>query len=90
VTHDNTHGPPSPPSDGLVNLLRRIADHDDVPNTTHADARNYLHSLEAAAFGSSPVRGEARMIGDLPNDREVVKGTAAASARDWLTRRVPQ
>lgn len=72
VTYDNTHGPLSPPPDDLLNLLRRIADHDDAPDTIQADARNYLQSLEAAAFGSGPPKGGARVSGDLSNAREVV------------------
>ncbi len=51
VSHDNAAQPPSPPREELLDLLRRIADHDDVPDTIQADARNYLRSLQAAAFG---------------------------------------
>ncbi len=74
VIPDNTHGPLSPPPDGLLNLLRRIADHDDVPDTVQADARIYLLSLEAEAFGSGPGKGEVRITDDLPNAHEVVEG----------------
>ncbi len=74
VSHDNAHGPLSPPPDGLLNLLRRIADHDDVPDTVQADARIYLLSLEAEAFGSGPGKAEARMNGDPSNGHEVVVG----------------
>ena len=52
VTHDNTYGPLSPPPDELLDLLRRIADHDDAPDTVQADARDYLQYLGAASSGS--------------------------------------
>jgi len=45
VTHDNTHGPLSPPPAELLDLLRRIAAHDDAPDTVQADARDYLQYL---------------------------------------------
>ncbi|MGR7027316.1 hypothetical protein [Geodermatophilus sp. URMC 62] len=74
MTHDSTDGPPSPRRDDLLNLLRRIAHHGDAPSSMQADARNFLQYLEAEAFGSGPGKGEARMNGDLPNEREVVEG----------------
>jgi hypothetical protein len=61
VTHDNIHGPLSPPPDELLNRLRRIADHDDAPDTVQADARDHLRYLEAAPSGSSSLTGEARL-----------------------------
>jgi hypothetical protein len=57
VTHDNTHGPLSPPPAELLDLLRRIADHDDAPETVQADARDYLQYLS----GSGWITGEARL-----------------------------
>ncbi len=54
--HDSTS-----PSPELLNLLRRIADHDDAPNTVQADARDYLKYLEAASSGSGSLTGEARL-----------------------------
>ena len=56
VTHDSTYGPLSSPPDELLNRLRRIADHDDAPDTVQADARDYLHYLS----GSGWLSGEAR------------------------------
>jgi hypothetical protein len=58
VTHDNTHGPLPPPPAELLNLLRRIADHDDAPDTVQADARKYLRYLETASSGSGSNTGE--------------------------------
>jgi hypothetical protein len=77
VTHDNTYGPPSPPCDDLLDLLRRLADHDDAPDTVRADARNYLEYLEAASSGSGSLSGEARL-------------TLAATAALWHGRKVVQ
>jgi hypothetical protein len=77
VTHDNTYGPPSPPRDDLLDLLRRLADHDDAPDTVRADARNYLEYLEAASSGSGSLSGEARL-------------TPAATAALWHGRKVVQ
>ena len=57
VTHDNTSGPLSPPPAELLDLLRRIADHDDAPDTVQADARDYLQYLS----GSGWITGEARL-----------------------------
>jgi hypothetical protein len=55
VTND-TSGELSPsPSTDLRDYLRRIANHDDVPDTIQADAREYLQYLEAVAPGSSEV-----------------------------------
>jgi hypothetical protein len=74
VSHDNTSKPPPPPRDELLDLLRRIANHDDAPQSLQADARDYLQYLEAAAFGSGPVTGEARVTGGCQNAWEVVEG----------------
>ena len=61
VTHDSISEPLSPPSDDLLDLLRRIADRDDVSDTLRADARDYLRYLEAASSGSGWLTGEARL-----------------------------
>ncbi len=74
MTQDNANEPPSPPCDELLNLLRRIADHDDAPSSMQVDARDYLRHLTAAAFGSGPVKGEARVTGDPEYTRVVVEG----------------
>ncbi|MGR7025672.1 hypothetical protein [Geodermatophilus sp. URMC 62] len=74
MSHNNVFEPPSPPRDDLLNLLRRIANHDDAPQSLRADAHDHLQYLEAAAFGSDPVKGQGHMTGDLPNAREVVEG----------------
>jgi hypothetical protein len=77
VTHDNTYGPPSPPCDDLLDLLRRLADHDDAPDTVRADARTYLEYLEAASSGSGSLSGEACLTMAatiaLQHGREVVQ-----------------
>ncbi len=76
MTHDNTYGPPSPPRDDLLDLLRRLADHDDAPDTVRADARTYLEYLEAASSGSGSLAGQARLTmaasAALQHGREVV------------------
>jgi hypothetical protein len=73
VTHDNTYGPLSPPSDELLNRLHRIADHDDAPDTVQADARAYLKHLS----GSGRLTREARLTmaatAALWHGREVVQ-----------------
>jgi hypothetical protein len=74
VSRDNAYEPPPPPRDELLNLLRRIANHDDAPQSLQADARDYLQYWEAAAFDSGPVMGDARVTGDLQNAWEVVEG----------------
>ena len=74
MSHNNAYEPPSPPLDDLLNLLRRIANHNDAPQSLQADARDYLQYLEAAAFGSGRITGDARVTGDLQNIREVVEG----------------
>ena len=70
------HDSPSPSSE-LLNLLRRIADHDDAPDTVRADARNYLEYLEAASSGSGSLSGEACLTMAatvaLQHGREVVQ-----------------
>jgi hypothetical protein len=76
VTHDNT-SEPVPPPDDLLDLLRRIADHDDAPDTVQADARDYLAYLEAASSGSGSLTGEARLTlaasAAIQHGREVVQ-----------------
>ena len=77
MTHDGTYGPPQPPSDDLLDLLRRIANHDDAPEAVQADARDYLEYLEATSSGSGSLTGEARL-------------TMAATAALWHGREVVQ
>jgi hypothetical protein len=49
---DDTSGEPFPPTPAeLLDYLRQIANHDDVPDTVQADARDYLQYLEAASSG---------------------------------------
>jgi hypothetical protein len=64
------------PSEELLNRLRRIADHDDAPDTVQADARDYLKYLEAASSGSGSLTSEARLTmaasAALQHGREVV------------------
>ena len=60
VPNHNTSEPLPPTPAELLDLLRRIADHDDAPDTVQADARDYLAYLEAASSGSGSLTGEAR------------------------------
>ena len=77
MTHDSTSEPLPPPPDDLLDLLRRIADHDDAPDTVQADARKHLRYLEAASFGSGSLTGEAHLTmaatAALQHGREVVQ-----------------
>ena len=72
MTHDNI----SEPLADLLDLLRRIADHDDAPDTVQADAREYLRYREAASSGSGSLTGEVRLAmaatAALWHGREVV------------------
>ncbi len=77
VPHHNTSEPLPPPPAELLDLLRRIADHDDVPDAVQADARDYLQYLEDASSGSGSLTGEARL-------------TMAATAALWHGREVAQ
>jgi hypothetical protein len=81
VPDHNASEPIPPPPAELLDLLRRIADHDDAPDTVQADARDYLRYLKAASSGSHSLTGEARL-------------TMAATAALWHGRevvgRVPQ
>jgi hypothetical protein len=61
VTQHNASETLSPPSDDLLDLLRRIADRDDVSDALRADAGDYLQYLEAASTGSGSLTGEARL-----------------------------
>jgi hypothetical protein len=61
VPNHHISQPIPPPPTELLDLLRRIADHDDVPGTVQADAREYLRHLEAASSGSGTLAGEARL-----------------------------
>jgi hypothetical protein len=74
VPNHHIREPIPPPPTELLDLLRRIADHDDAPDTVRADARNYL---EAASSGSGSLSGEARL-------------TLAATAALWHGREVVQ
>ena len=73
MTHDSAYGPLSPPPAELLDLLRRIADHDDAPDTVQADARAYLKHLS----GSGRLTGKARLTlaatAALWHGREVVE-----------------
>ncbi len=60
MTHDSISEPSPPPAE-LLDYLRQIANHDDVPDTVQADANDYLQYLEAASSGSGSPTGEARM-----------------------------
>jgi hypothetical protein len=80
VTHDNTGEPVPLPSDDLLDLLRRIAGRDDVPDMIQADAREYLRYLEAASSGSGWLTGEARLT---------MAATAAQHGRE-VVQRVPR
>jgi hypothetical protein len=76
VTQDSTSEPLPPPPAGLLGLLRRIADRDDIPDTVQADVRDYLEYLEASSSGSGWLTGEARLTmaatAALQHGREVV------------------
>ncbi len=61
MTQHNASETLSPPSDDLLDLLRRIADRDDVSDALRADARDYLRYLEVASSGSGWLTGEARL-----------------------------
>ncbi len=61
MTQHNASETLSPPSDDLLDLLRRIADRDDVSDALRADAGDYLQYLEAASTGSGSLTGEARL-----------------------------
>jgi hypothetical protein len=52
VTHDTPGEPRPSPATELLDYLRQIVNHPDVPDTVQADARDYLRYLEAASFGS--------------------------------------
>ncbi len=58
-------------------MLRRIAEHDDAPDTVQADARSYLQSLEATLFGSVRLTAEGRLTlaasAALQHGREIVE-----------------
>ena len=66
------------PSDELLNWLRRIADHDDAPDTVQADARDHLKYLEAASSGCGSLTGEARLT--------TAASAAAQHAREVVAR----
>jgi hypothetical protein len=61
VTHDRPGEPSPSPSAELLDYLRQIVNHPDVPDTVQADARDYLQYLEAASSDSGSLTGEARM-----------------------------
>ncbi len=76
VPNHNTSEPP-PPLAEMLDLLRRIADADDAPDTVQADARDYFRNLKAASSGSGSLSGEARLTPAatvaLQHGREVVQ-----------------
>ncbi len=76
MPHQNASEPLPPPPDDLLDLLRRIADRDDVPDTVRTNARDYLQHLEATSSGSGSLTGEARLTmaasATLQHAREVV------------------
>ncbi len=78
MPNHNTSEPPSPLPAELLDLLRRIANHDDAPDTVQADARDYLEYLEAASSGSGALTDEARSTmgatAALQHGRESVQG----------------
>ena len=61
MTRDTPGEPRPSPSTELLDYLRQIVNHPDVPDTVKADARDYLQYLEAASSGSGLLTGEARM-----------------------------
>ncbi len=69
--------PVPPPPAELLDLLRRIADRDDIPDTIQADAREYLRYLKGTSSGSGSLTGEARLTmaasAALQHGREVVQ-----------------
>ena len=80
MTHDNTSEPVSLPPAELFDLLRRLADHDNAPDTVQTDACDYLRYLEAASSGSDSLTGEARLT---------LAATAAQHGRE-VVQRVPR
>jgi len=77
VTDDTSDEPFPPPSAELLDYLRLIANHDDVPDTVQADARDHLRYREAASAGSISGTAEPRVTvadtGDLQSVRQVVE-----------------
>ena len=77
VTHDTTGEPRPSPSTELLDYLRQIVNHPDVPDTVQADAREYLHYLEGAPSRSGALTGEARVNmapgAALQHGRQVVR-----------------
>src|SRR3712207_9316055 len=67
VTRDTPGEPRPSPSTELLDYLRQIVNHPDVPDTVQADARDYLEYLEAASSGSGGLtqrlRSEERRVG---------------------------
>ena len=61
VTRDTMGDTRLSPSTELLDYLRQIVNHLDVPDTVKADARDCLEYLEAAPSGSGSLTGEARM-----------------------------
>ncbi len=61
VTHDTPGEPRPSPATELLDYLRQIVNHPDVPDTVKADAHEYLQYLEAGPSGSGSLTGEARM-----------------------------
>ena len=68
VSHDS-----SLPPEELINHLRRIADHDDAPDTVQADARDYLHYLSGSGWLSGEARSTLAATAAAQHGREVVQ-----------------
>jgi hypothetical protein len=77
VTHDTSGEPFLPPSAELLDYLRQIANHDDVPDTVQTDARDYLRHREAASSdfisGTAEPRVTVAHTGDLQSVRQLVE-----------------
>jgi hypothetical protein len=52
VTHDTPGEPRPSPATELLDYLRQIVNHPDVPDTVQADARDYPEYLQTASSGS--------------------------------------
>ena len=77
VTRDTPGESRPSPATELLDYLRQIVTHPDVPDTVQADAREYLRYLEAASSGSAWLSVEARLTmaasAALHHGREVVQ-----------------
>ena len=66
VTHDTPGEPRPSPATELLDYLRQIVNHPDVPDTVQADARDYLEYLEYLEAASS---GSGGLTQRLPRPR---------------------